>query len=227
MFFNFPSLQSQTQWLDDLVSGISHKCTLTPVPGDEIMVLLCVSGHHIREPRKMFLWCTSLGLFLCLGHFQHLLDNLSSAQCSAIGMRIKLCTLKVIHQHSPFHPAWRHPCAWGNHASALPVKPSSDSSPVWSGWTPCSTWTLQGACCSSHFLLPVCLNIYTPKVGKAEPSDLLSTMNAIHNFTTEIYNPFLCIKSFLSWLCIYSIAQLWMETLGVISLEINKPSAES
>lgn len=192
------------------------------------MVLLCVSEHHIRVQRKMLLQCISPGLFLCLGHFQHFMVNLSSAQFSEIGMRIKLCTRKVICQHSPFPPGWRHPYGWGKHASELPVKTSSDHSQVWSGWTPCCTWTLQeGACCFSHFLLPVCLNIYTPKVCKAEPSDLLSTMSAIHNFTTEIYSPLSCIKSFLSWFCIYSIAQLWMETLGVISLEINKPSAES
>lgn len=52
-------------------------------------------------------------------------------------------------------------------------------------------------------------------------------MNVIHNFTPEIYNPLSCIKSFLSWFYIYSIALLCMETLGVISSEINKPSAES
>lgn len=52
-------------------------------------------------------------------------------------------------------------------------------------------------------------------------------MNVIHNFTPEIDNPFSCIKSFLSWFYIYSIALLCTKTLGVISSEINKPSAES
>lgn len=78
-----------------------------------------------------------------------------------------------------------------------------------------------------YFLVAFCLKINPPKVCKAEPSDLLSAVNIIHNFTPEIYNPFSCIKSFLPQFYIYSTALLWMETLGVISLEINKPSAES
>lgn len=107
------------------------------------------------------------------------------------------------------------------------------SSPAVQAPLPCPLmppWSCrEGACCSPphYFLVAFCLKINPPKVCKAEPSDLLSTVNVIHNFTPEIYNPLLRIKSFLPRFYIYSTALLWMETLGVISLEINKPSAES
>lgn len=95
---------------------------------------------------------------------------------------------------------------------------------------PDATWVLQRRSMllpPHYFLVAFCLKINPPKVCKAEPSDLLSTVNVIHNFTPEIYNPLLRIKSFLPRFYIYSMALLWMETLAVISLEINKPSAES
>lgn len=210
---------ASSAWKPSPCLGQGCICSARPFPSSELLAFHVSSSHARTRVPSAAPGSVNLGFLLIL--------------IFILGYRISYRAHNSSHSAARIHTAVAA-CSWGAVLSRGCT--SQDGKLGFLAGLSChAPWHHLTLVETEHaalpsFLLPVCVSMVVKgkSLGDVKQNHLTyCLMNVIHNFTPEIYNPFLCIKSFLSWIYIYSIALLCMETLGVISSEINKPSDES